>query len=205
MACATRSIRAWAAWPWSEARDSRIGYNARAPRGDRGNSTQSGDDKEGSMSRSMLQMTAVIMLLVVGATGCATMEDNPKASIGALGGAAFGGLIAAAAGRGRAAHAGPVIGGALLGGFAGNALDQRDKRLAAEAQQKALETAPTGKPVAWTNPDSGHTGTITPTRTYQSGSGYCREFQNDVVIGGKSEKAYGTACRQPDGSWKVQG
>jgi len=25
------------------------------------------------------------------------------------------------------------------------------------------------------------------------------------VIGGKNEKAYGTACRQPDGSWKVQG
>src|SRR5437773_8245861 len=98
MACATRSIRAWAAWPWSEARDARISYNAPAPRGDGGNFAPSGDDKESSMSRSMLQMTAVIMLHVVGATGCATMEDNPKASIGALGGAAFGGLIAAAAG-----------------------------------------------------------------------------------------------------------
>src|SRR5262245_35219163 len=120
-----------------------------------------------SMSRSMLQMTAVIVLLVVGASGCATVEDNPKASIGALGGAAFGGLIAAAAGGGGAAIAGAVIGGALLGGFAGNALDQRDKRLAAEAQQKAFESTPSGTTVPWNNPDSGHSGSVTPTRTYQ--------------------------------------
>ena len=157
------------------------------------------------MPGSWMRCVAIVMLAVVGATGCATIQDNPKSSIGAFGGAAFGGLIAAAAGGGGAAIAGAVIGGALLGGLAGNMLDQRDKRMAAEAQQRALETAPTGKPVAWTNPDTGHTGTVTPTRTYQSGSGYCREFQNDVVIGGKSEKAYGTACRQPDGSWKVLG
>src|SRR5215813_15450281 len=85
-----------------------------------------------AMSRSLRQMTAVMLLLVVGATGCETMQENPKTSIGA-----FGGLIAAAAGGGGAAIAGAVIGGALLGGAAGNMLDQRDKRMAAEAQQKA--------------------------------------------------------------------
>ncbi|HEV2054076.1 MAG TPA: RT0821/Lpp0805 family surface protein [Methylomirabilota bacterium] len=156
------------------------------------------------MSRSLTECVAILML-VVAATGCATIEDNPKASIGAFGGAAFGGLIAAAAGGGGLAIAGSVLGGALLGAFAGNMLDQRDKRLAAETQQRALESAPTGKPVAWTNPDTGHSGTVTPVRTYQSGGSYCREFQNKVTIGGKDEKAYGTACRQPDGSWKVQG
>jgi surface antigen len=46
---------------------------------------------------------------------------------------------------------------------------------------------------------------VTPVRTYQSGGTYCREFQSNVVIGGKDEKAYGTACRQPDGSWKIKG
>jgi surface antigen len=157
------------------------------------------------MPKSLMECVAILMLVAVAATGCATIEDNPKASIGAFGGAAFGGLIAAAAGGGGAAIAGAVIGGALLGAFAGNMLDQRDKRLAAEAQQRALESAPTGKPVAWTNPDTGHSGTVTRVRTYQSGGGYCREFQNEVTIGGKKENAYGTACRQPDGSWKVQG
>ncbi len=156
------------------------------------------------MTKPVKECIAILMLAVA-ATGCATMEDNRKTSVGAFGGAAFGGLIAAAAGGGGAAIAGAVIGGALLGGLAGNMLDQRDKRMAAEAQQRALETAPSGRPVAWTNPDTGHSGTVTPTRTYHSDRGYCREFQNTVVIDGKNENAYGTACRQPDGSWKVQG
>src|SRR5262249_2764012 len=158
-----------------------------------------------AMSRSLRQMTAVILLLVVGATGCETMQENPKTSIGAFGGAAFGGLIAAAAGGGGAAIAGAVIGGGLLGGAAGNMLDQRDKRKAAGGQQKAPRYAPTRTAAGRNNPHNGHSGTVTPTHTYQSGGTYCREFQSDVVIDGKPDKAWGTACRQPDGSWKVQG
>jgi surface antigen len=157
------------------------------------------------MPRSLVWCVALLMLVVVAVTGCATVEDNPKTTIGALGGGAFGGLIAAAAGGGGAAIAGAVIGGALLGALGGNMLDQRDKRLAAEAQHRALEAGRTGQPVAWQNPDTGHQGTVTPVRTYQSGGAYCREFQSDVTIDGKNERAYGTACRQPDGSWKVQG
>jgi len=156
------------------------------------------------MPRSIVRVGAIVML-VVAFTGCASIESNPKTSIGSLGGAAFGGLIAAAAGGGGTAIAGAVIGGALLGGLAGNMLDQRDKRLAAEAQQRALETIPNGQPVAWRNPDTGHQGTVTPIRTYQSGGRYCREFQTNVTIGGQNERAFGTACRQPDGSWQVQG
>lgn len=30
----------------------------------------------------------------------------------------------------------------------------------------------------------------------------CREYQTTVNIGGKPQKAYGRACRQPDGTWK---
>jgi surface antigen len=32
---------------------------------------------------------------------------------------------------------------------------------------------------------------------------YCREYQTTVTVGGKSEQAYGTSCRQPDGSWQI--
>ena len=32
---------------------------------------------------------------------------------------------------------------------------------------------------------------------------YCREFQRKVAIGERPERAYGVACQQPDGSWKV--
>jgi len=152
----------------------------------------------------MLRVIAVVVLLSFVVTGCATMEQNPKTAIGGFGGAAFGGLIAAAAGGGAPAIAGAVIGGALLGSLAGNYLDQRDKQIAAQAHHQALERAPSGSSVPWTNPDSGHSGAVTPTRTYQNAAGqYCREYQQTVTIDNKPERSYGTACRQPDGSWRT--
>jgi surface antigen len=156
------------------------------------------------MRRGVLKGVAVAVLVALMATGCATMEANPKTTIGAAGGGMVGGLIAAAAGGNPAAIAASVIGGILVGGVVGNLLDDRDKRMAAEAAHRAMESAPTGKPVAWQNPDSGHSGTVTPTRTYQTASGnYCRDYQTTVLIDGKQERATGTACRQPDGSWRI--
>ena len=66
------------------------------------------------------------------------------------------------------------------------------------------QTAPVGQTITWNNPNSGNSGSVTPVREGKAASGeYCREFQQTVTIGGKSENAYGTACRQPDGSWKI--
>ena len=119
------------------------------------------------MQRTVLKGVAVVAFIAVLilTTGCATIQQNPKTTVGALGGGTFGGLVAAAAGASPAGIAAAVIGGMLVGGLVGNLLDERDKKLAAEAEQKALETAPTGKTVAWNNPDSGHSGTVTPTKT----------------------------------------
>ena len=47
-------------------------------------------------------------------------------------------------------------------------LDRRDQDLQTKAASKALDNTPSGKSVAWQNPDNGHAGTITPTRTYQT-------------------------------------
>jgi surface antigen len=77
--------------------------------------------------------------------------------------------------------------------------------MAARNAQHTFETARTGQTTTWQNPDSGHSGSVTPTRTYQAPSGeYCREYQQEIVIGGEKHQSYGTACRQPDGSWKIQ-
>lgn len=32
---------------------------------------------------------------------------------------------------------------------------------------------------------------------------YCREYTQTIKIGKAVQKAYGTACRQPDGSWQL--
>jgi len=156
-----------------------------------------------NMWTSLVRAAAVATVATFALASCTTIGDNPKAAIGGLGGATVGGLIAAAAGGGGAGIAAGVIGGALLGGLVGNYLDDRDKKMAADSANRALESAPSGQSVAWHNPDSGHSGTVTPVRTYQSGGTYCREYQQTVTIDGKPQQSYGTACRQPDGSWKI--
>jgi surface antigen len=167
---------------------------------------------------SSRKVWAVILVAALAVAGCANnpggsstlssaenwASQNTKAIIGGLGGATAGGLI------GAALHGGPlgIIGGALAGGLAGGAigdfLDGKDKHQQQQAASRAMETAPSNSSVAWKNPDSGHSGTVTPVRTYQNDNGqYCREYQQTVNIGNQQHQAYGTACRQPDGSWKI--
>ncbi|MGB5340103.1 MAG: hypothetical protein WBO06_13530 [Gammaproteobacteria bacterium] len=71
-----------------------------------------------------------------------------------------------------------------------------------EAAQIRATTAPIGEAIVWREGNAA--GYVTATREGTSSSGrYCREFQHEVTIGGKREQSYGTACRQPDGSWEV--
>ena len=161
------------------------------------------------MSLAILRTTALIVVVALGLSGCAqtgeAVKNNPKTTMGGMLGAAGGGLIAAAAGASPAGIVGGVLIGGLVGGAVGNALDQKDKEMAQQAAQRAFENSRSGESSAWHNPDSGNSGSITPTRTYQQPSGqYCREYQQDIIVGGKPEKTYGTACRQADGSWQLQ-
>jgi surface antigen len=152
---------------------------------------------------------AAVLLVAFPTLSCTTLaektRENPKAVLGSLGGAAAGAGIAAIAGASSGWIVASALAGGLLGGAIGHHLDNKDKQLAAEAAARAFETNRTGQPAAWKNPDSGNSGTITPTKTYQGGGGqYCREYRQEVVIGGEKQQAYGTACRQPDGSWQIQ-
>lgn len=39
---------------------------------------------------------------------------------------------------------------------------------------------------------------------YQDRTGhYCREYQANIVVNGRSQPSYGTACLQPDGTWRI--
>ena len=161
------------------------------------------------MNSRLSRCVATVLLVAFPALSCQTLadttRDNPKAVLGSLGGAAAGAGIAAIAGGSTGWIIAAGLAGGLLGGAIGHHLDNKDKEMAAQAAANAFESNRTGQPAAWKNPDSGNSGSITPTKTYQSGSGqYCREYRQDVVIGGEKQQAYGTACRQPDGSWKIQ-
>lgn len=138
-------------------------------------------------------------------TGC-TSDTGPKEVGGAAIGGALGGLLASSVFKGGgsgAAIAAGVVGGALLGGAAGRSLDRTDRYNMQQAQSRAY-TAPIGQQITWSNPESGNSGTFVPTRAGQGPRGeQCREFQQTIIIGGKPESGYGTACLQPDGAWKI--
>ena len=161
------------------------------------------------MGSPLRRCLASVLLIAFPLFGCQTLadatSDNPKAVLGGLGGAALGAGIAALAHGNPAAIVASALGGALLGGYIGNRLDKKDKEIAELTASRALESNHTGQASSWKNPDSGNSGTITPTKTYQAASGqYCREYQQTITVGGENHQAYGTACRQPDGSWKIQ-
>jgi len=144
------------------------------------------------------------MLLIAGCS------NNPsygnKETVGTLTGGALGGLLGAQIGHGDgqlAATAAGALAGAFIGNRIGQGLDEVDRYKAAEAQTAATQ-APVGETISWNNPETGHYGAVTPTREGTSASGrYCREFQHTIYVGGEAQQGYGTACRQPDGSWEV--
>lgn len=138
-------------------------------------------------------------------SACAGM--GPKETTGTLAGAGAGALIGSSVGHGEGQVLAVAVGtllGALLGGEVGRTMDRADQ-LAAERAYEQAQNAPIGQPITWNNPDNGHYGSVTPVRegTHDQSGEYCREFQQTVTIGGRPEDAYGVACRQPDGAWRI--
>ena len=140
-------------------------------------------------------------------TGCAGTYN--KATTGAALGAITGTALAYGLGKDSSKKNLWLIAGAAAGGLAGNAigkqLDERDRLLLGETLQQTMEHGPTNSVGSWNNPDSGNSGTVTPTQTMIGANNQpCREFVTQVMVGGETHQAYGTACRQADGSWKIQ-
>ncbi|MEM9439947.1 MAG: hypothetical protein AAGA73_05835 [Pseudomonadota bacterium] len=79
------------------------------------------------------------------------------------------------------------------------ALTDNDVAIAAMLLQRTLDHAPDGTTRRWTNDQSGHSGAITPVRSYIATTGqYCRDYQEDISIGGKSRQFLYSACRDED-------
>ena len=148
-----------------------------------------------------------VLIVSLGLVACA-QDAGPKQQGGTVVGAVAGGLLGSTIGKGRGQVAAIAIGavlGGIVGSEVGKSLDKADRAYMHRTTQESLEYGRSGETSSWVNPDNQHSGTVTPTRTVRVESGGpCREFQQTVTIDGRSERAYGTACRQADGSWKIQ-
>jgi surface antigen len=152
------------------------------------------------MRRSTLISACLCTALLA---GCETAPDRPKEQAGTVIGAVVGGVVGNQVGHGGGRAAATILGavaGGMIGQSIGRSMDENDRLRAAHV----LEANPTGAATSWRNPDTGHQYTVVPTRTYAAAQGPCREYTMDTVIGGRPERVYGTACRQPDGSWRAQ-
>ncbi len=148
---------------------------------------------------------AGVLVAVMLVAGCNT-TGGPKQTVGTLGGAVAGGLLGAQLGGGSgrliATGAGAVL-GAFLGGEIGSSLDNADQVMARQTAQDAFEKSKTGTTATWRNPDTGHSGSVTPTATYQDNGTVCRDYEQRIFVDGQQEVLTGTACRNSDGTWSV--
>lgn len=146
---------------------------------------------------------------VLSASMLASCAENGGMDSQVLGqgiGAVAGGVLGSQFGEGSGKTVAAVV-GALAGAWVGNKVVQgmstQDQGYYNTAATKAAE-APVGQQITWYNPNSGTQGTIVPVRDGRTPDGQvCREYQQTITVGGKTQKAYGTACRQSDGSWKI--
>ena len=82
-------------------------------------------------------------------------------------------------------------------------MDKADQLYQAQATQAALKHNKSGQATTWTNPDSNHSGSVTPVKTIETNGQVCREFTQTVMIEGKEETVTGKACRDQQG-WILQ-
>lgn len=144
-------------------------------------------------------LPAVLAAFALAACQTPMTQEQSGMVIGGL----LGGVVGSQFGHGSGRTAAVIMGtlaGVAVGGAVGRSMAERDRYLTAQT----LETVRTGVPSQWVNPDTGNRYTVVPTRTWGSVEGPCREYQVSAVIGGRVEQMWGTACRQPDGSWRAQ-
>ncbi len=150
-----------------------------------------------------MKKVLIKLLLVVTSTsllGCAELNNQ---DVGTISGGVIGGLVGSQFGGGSgqlvAIGAGTLV-GAYLGGSIGKSMDDADRA----RMTVAFERNANGQPTYWQNQRTGAAYTVVPIQNVDyHGNRYCREYRSTANIAGKKEQVYGTACRQPDGSWKI--
>jgi len=128
-------------------------------------------------------------------------------------GAIVGGVIGNQFGH-KSGKTAATIGGVILGGIVGNAIardackdDRYDAYYYNNTYYDAFNDGEEGQEYEWRNPHTDNYGYVTPGEYYDDGyegyEGPCREFSQRVFIDSRPETAYGVACRQADGSWRI--
>ena len=156
-------------------------------------------------------VSCISLLIATPASAIDLSQGFSNSNVGEVGGAVAGGVggnyLAKKGKLGKTGQLAATIGGTIAGGYLGNVLggklDTYSRQRATSAQQAALTT---GTLQTWQGqPNSGASGQVQPGHPYKTAEGICRDFTQTIRIEGRAETARGIACRNPDGTWQIQG
>ncbi|MGH8274600.1 MAG: RT0821/Lpp0805 family surface protein [Gammaproteobacteria bacterium] len=149
--------------------------------------------------RIYLPLACALLAGIMVLAGCANKQTT-GAAIGAGAGAVLGHQFGGGRGQTLMTIVG-AIGGAVAGGAIGKHMEEQDRQKAAYA----LENNRTGQTSTWTNPDTGYKYAVTPTKTQNENGRPCRTFVfKSYDANGQAQSTTRLACRQSDGTWKIQ-
>lgn len=161
------------------------------------------DKLSAKLLASVLAVSLALPLSACAQNSYGGSKQNTGTVIGALGGAAAGAAIGGEDNWWWAAGLGALAGG-VVGNQVGAYLDRQDQQTSYRNANYALNNVPDGQSAKWSNPANNTGGYTRPIETVETASGQtCRDFQTGVTAQGQSTSGTGTACRQPDGTWKI--
>src|SRR5690606_27035300 len=118
-----------------------------------------------------MKLKALLIVGVVALAGCGTTGSGALAPSGGSGSKNSGKVAAAII---------AAMDGGLVGGKIGSGLSERDRAAALEAEYRALEYTPSGRPVSWKGSSDNVYGEVTARQPYRVGSQDCRQFSHVV-------------------------
>ncbi len=126
------------------------------------------------------------------------------AIVGAIAGGLLGNTISRGPQRGTGTALGAILGGVVGGTIGHNSLNCEDRSYEIDTYYSGFEA---GRPHArydWRNPRSDAYGYLEVGDYYRDRTGYrCANYTQQIYVHGQPELARGTACRQPDGTWRM--
>ncbi|PHS78817.1 MAG: hypothetical protein COB59_04985 [Rhodospirillaceae bacterium] len=153
----------------------------------------------------ILRPTAALCL-ILSMSACSWNEDRTGKIGGAVGGI-LGGIAGSNVSKGSGRTAAIILGatlGTMWGEDIAHGMSSADKIFAERTTKDTLEYGKPGENTTWSNPETGNSGNVVANESFKNKDGEnCRNFETTAHIEGEDRTTSGTACKMPNGEWKV--
>jgi len=156
------------------------------------------------MRKFISPFSCAVLIVALGTSVCARADD--AALLGAGIGAAVGGLLGSQFSHGSGQFAATslgVIAGGVIGNGVSHAVEAESVPRAGTDNTIVLYGEPTLIATNTYSPNYVAPPAPPPIYIDQEAGTYCREYSQTVNREGRWQESYGTACLQPDGSWRI--